>query len=220
MKAALNKFYRNYRQTILTLVFVVILGGGFGAWSVVHHKTASSDPQQELSSILTKVGRLMFLPIGERPTLATVDDASKLKNRAIFAKAQNGDKVLIYTKAQKIIIYRPNAGKIVDVNPLIADKKGSPYITSSIAILNGSGNDSLLDKMTRSVVSDFPNTTIVQKDVAPRLFPTSIAIDLSKKNQPLDEQIADTLGIKTGQIPLGVNVSNSDFLIIIGQDYK
>jgi hypothetical protein len=162
----------------------------------------------------------MFLPSGETPTLATVTDVSKLKGQAIFSNAQNGDKVLVYVKAQKIIVFRPSADKLVDVEPLVSDKKGSPYVTSSIAILNGSGNSDLLAKMTRAVVSAFPNSTIVLKDTAPRTFPNSIAIDLTKKNQPLDEQIADTLGIKAGQLPLGIGAPNSDFLIIIGQDYK
>jgi len=216
----IKKILAPYRQSLITagvlgVVAVVVLTIS----AITHHRSQSG--QDQLKQVTNAVSKLIILPTDETPTLATVSDANKLKNQAIFAKAKDGDRVLIYVKAQKVIIYRPSAHKIVDVNPFIADKKGSPYVTSKVAILNGSGNDDLLAKMTQSVLSAFPNATIVVKDVAPRLFPNSLAIDLTKKNQPLDEQVADSLGIKAGQLPLGISSpASADILIIIGQDYS
>lgn len=69
--------------------------------------------QNETQDLIAKVGKLVVLPTGETPTLATVNDATKLKNQAFFKNAQNGDKVLIYNKAGQAILYRPSTNKIV-----------------------------------------------------------------------------------------------------------
>jgi hypothetical protein len=72
--------------------------------------TAQSSSQQ----VIDKVGKLVVLPQGETPTIATVNDASKLKNQQFFANAQDGDKVLIFSKSGKAVLYRPATNQIVE----------------------------------------------------------------------------------------------------------
>jgi hypothetical protein len=64
------------------------------------------------------VGALVDLPSGETPTVATVSDSAKLKEQAFFELAQNGDKVLIYSKAKKAYLYRPSTNKMVNIAPV------------------------------------------------------------------------------------------------------
>lgn len=68
----------------------------------------------ETQDIIEKVGKLVELP-KETPTIASVTDVSKLKDQPFFAKAQNGDKVLVFAKAQKAIIYRPSTNKVIEI---------------------------------------------------------------------------------------------------------
>lgn len=72
----------------------------------------------EIEDVVKKVGMLMVLPEGEEPTLATVSDPEKLKDQPFFKNAQLGDKVILYTKAQKAILYRPSLNKIIEVAPI------------------------------------------------------------------------------------------------------
>lgn len=74
--------------------------------------------QEESKTLITKVGRLVALPEGEDPTVATITDIEKLKNQPFFARAKNGDKVLIYTQAKKAYLYDPVANKVVEVAPV------------------------------------------------------------------------------------------------------
>ena len=72
----------------------------------------------ELKEVVTKVGRLVVLPADEEPTLATVADPEQLKNQPFFANAKKGDKVLVYNKAQKAILYNPVQNKIIEIAPI------------------------------------------------------------------------------------------------------
>jgi len=72
---------------------------------------SSQTPTQEL---INRVGQLVYLPTGETPTIATVNDAAKLKTQEFFANAKDGDKVLIYSKANKAVLYRPSTNKVVE----------------------------------------------------------------------------------------------------------
>lgn len=83
--------------------------------------TFKNNPQDfakaETKNLIAKVGSLVELP-NEEPTVATVTDVSKLKSQPFFSKAQNGDKVLIFTKAKKAYLYSVSLSKILEVAPL------------------------------------------------------------------------------------------------------
>jgi hypothetical protein len=91
---------------------------GYFYWQ---YKKAVASPsaaaQDEAKSIMEKIGKFMVLP-DEQPTLATVADQDKLKDQMFFSSAENGDKVLIFSKSQKAILYRPSIGKIIEVASL------------------------------------------------------------------------------------------------------
>lgn len=93
-------FYRQYRSTKALL------------------DNPTSLAQDEIKQIIKKIGAFMVLPTNEEPTLATVLDTEKLKEQPFFAKAAKGDKVVIYTKAGKAILYRPSENKIIEAMPI------------------------------------------------------------------------------------------------------
>lgn len=101
----------------------VLILAAFIAWLVHGYITTRNQLEQAKSpsagqgqaqQLVGKVGRLVDLPQGETPTIATVNDASKLKSQAFFAGAKDGDKVLIYSKAGKAVLYRPSTDKIIE----------------------------------------------------------------------------------------------------------
>jgi cytoskeletal protein RodZ len=90
---------------------------------LMHLKSSSSSAQTETQSTIDKVSKLVVLPAGEPPTLATVSNASRLKNQQFFARAQDGDKLLIYSKSGLGILYRPSTNKIISYSPINLSNK-------------------------------------------------------------------------------------------------
>ncbi len=74
--------------------------------------------QKEVTDLVAKVSKLVVLPEGETPTIATVSEPDALKDQPFFAKAVKGDKVLIYAQAKKAFLYSVSLNKILDVAPL------------------------------------------------------------------------------------------------------
>ena len=85
------------------------------------------NPQQvsleQTKSVVEKVGKLIALPTDETPSLATVQDKSKLKDQPFFKNALNGDKLLLFIKAKKAILYRESTNKIIEVAPINIQKQ-------------------------------------------------------------------------------------------------
>lgn len=81
-------------------------------------KSDSALKDAKLSEVLEKVGKLVVLPQGEQPTLATVSDPSQLQNQPFFKSAKKGDIVLVYINARRAILYDPVADKVIDIAPL------------------------------------------------------------------------------------------------------
>lgn len=76
--------------------------------------------QKEL--IIAEVGKLMRLPKNESPVIATVTDSAKIREIPFFNTAKEGQKILIYAKAQKAILYDPKIKKIISAGPMIMPK--------------------------------------------------------------------------------------------------
>jgi len=79
-----------------------------------------------IDAVVKQVGKLVILPSGEQPTLATISDAAKLQSQPFFTQAVNGDKLLVYNKAKIAILYRPSINKIVEMAPLNSSSQSSP----------------------------------------------------------------------------------------------
>src|SRR5450759_4383999 len=95
-------------KVIIGVVLLVVLAAAPSLYYFRQYQNAQwklNNPtevaKQEAKDTIAVVGKLMLLPADEEPTVASVTDTTKLKDQPFFANAQNGDKVLIYTKAKK-----------------------------------------------------------------------------------------------------------------------
>lgn len=117
------------KQKIITISIsvVALIAIGFGGYFYYQLKILKTDPatiaKEEAQDLVSKVSKLYLLPVGEEPTVATVSDPEVLKSQSFFTQSAVGDKVLIYTKAGKAILYRPSIGKIIETAPINNSKE-------------------------------------------------------------------------------------------------
>jgi hypothetical protein len=115
---------------IISLTFILIIGWLYWQSQNELQKTkdqlknqqkvpADVSPRDENKQLVEKVGKLIILPANEEPDIATVIDLNKLKDQPFFAKAQVGDKVLIYSQAKKAVLYRPSTNEVIELAPLL-----------------------------------------------------------------------------------------------------
>lgn len=103
------------------LILLAIAGSSAGIYYYVQFKkleTRVNDPKAQVKDILAKVGKLIELPTGEEPTVATVNDAEKIRNQPFFAKAQNGYTVILYSSSKMAILFDDKNNKIINIGTI------------------------------------------------------------------------------------------------------
>ena len=114
--------HRTVRRVVLVASLVAIIGVGIA----VYVATAGRNKGDSLEAVMSNIGRHVVLPSDEMPALLTVTDPAKV-NTQFLKQAQSGDKVLVYQKYKRAIIYRPSLDKIVDIGPVIIE---NPKVTN------------------------------------------------------------------------------------------
>lgn len=118
---------RLFEYATVLIIGALLLGGTYAWFSWddwfsdaggITAQEEHEDIQETIDDVIAEVSRLIVLPEGEEPTIATVTDPEKLRDQVFFANAKEGHKVLIYTKAQKAYLYDPVAKRLVEVAPL------------------------------------------------------------------------------------------------------
>ncbi len=203
---------------------------------------AKKNTQDDATRTIEAVGKLMDLPLGEVPTVATVTDKSKLQNQPLLNKAENGDRVIIYTKAQKAILYRPSSNKIIDVVPVNPVGGQSPTSTPqkqneqpaaspsatitptnqkvSVILLNGTEKVGLTTTVESQLTSSFPNIAVIDKDDAKnKNYEKTVVVIINQKISEEAKKIASSLGATLEKLPESENEqSTADMVIILGKD--
>mgnify|MGYP001224106626 CR=1 FL=1 len=120
-----NKKIRNLYIVIAVLAVALVGGSVFGYTQyreVANENKRLSNPEEsaklETERLKAQIAKLVDVPADEEPTIATVVDIGKLKNQPFFAKAENGDKVFMYSNAKKAILFRPSTGKVIELAPI------------------------------------------------------------------------------------------------------
>lgn len=112
-----HKQISGYLISIILIVILITLGYFYYKLEDQNKKLNFSE-NLDSAMVLTNVGKLIVLPTDEDPTIATVADLNALKGQPFFEKAEIGDKVLIYKRAAKAILYRPRENKVIDIGPV------------------------------------------------------------------------------------------------------
>jgi len=173
--------------------------------------------KEEVAAVTAKLGLLMELP-KEEAVIVTVLDTNKLKGQQFFANAKNGDKVLIYSKANKAILYRPATNMIIEVAPVQMGQSQAPV---KIGILNGTPHASGSATMETALTAKISNISIAKKANAKGNYDKTLVVDVQGTKPEMAKQLADFVGGSVGKLPSSEALSSDesksiDLLVIVG----
>lgn len=208
LQMLLNKKKILFIITVITVIGIAI--GGF---------LFSLARRPEAQVLVKKVSRLISLPEGELPTIATVSDYQKLKDQSFFEKSQNGDKVLIYMNARKAYLYRPSSNKLVDVTIINIDSDAKLQEVKMV-LRNGTASVGLTNKLEPEIKKILPSSTVIKKENAARSdHQTTIVVALNEHGKLAASVVADYLKATVADLPSDESKpTNADILVIIGED--
>jgi hypothetical protein len=227
------------RKAILVGTILIVLGavGGFIKLSGENKRLRAEiqglreDPtkaaKEETAKIVELVGKLVILPEGEEPVMATVTDKEKLKDQPLFAKAENGDKILIYSLAKKAFIYNPTKNVIVDVVPVNVGE-GTITITGTdannplkVVLVNGTKTAGLTNTLEQRIKEkNVVGITVTAKTTAKLTdYKKTLVIDLTGKWGSQATQLATLVD---GEVATqsAEDKPAADLMIIVGSNFK
>ncbi len=218
----------------LAVLAITICSAGYFYIQYRQLNQSQADDAKELAQVVKQVGQLMDLPEEETPVLATVTDKEKVKTQTFFARSENGDKVLIYTKFGRAILYRPSANKIVDVTLINATETTSPptntfanpivspttVVTTKVILLNGTTTTGLAGTSERKLLPAVANLEIIKKANANQQNYTSTqVIPITANATQKATEIASFYKVSVlPQLPEGETTSDADVVVILGKD--
>lgn len=246
-----KKIIGNKPLLVGIIVVLVVVIGAAGLYVFLYMQKDAASPagpngqlsSEQIKSLVKEVGKLVVLPEGEVPTIATVTDVDKLASQPFFRTAQNGDKVLLFGSTREAILYRPSIGKIIKMAPVNstdiatpspslvpqANVSGTPTVTPAaqkikITILNSTKEaglarkaSALFDKAKYEVVST--GNAVGEYDAT-----TVSVVNKTAVSDTAAKTIAVTLANSKASVksmPSGeTNPSGVDAVIILGSDFS
>lgn len=205
------------------LIVVGLVGGSFFYYKAQQDQANPENQQkavqEEIKKIVAEVGKLIELPTGEDPTVATVTDITKLQDQPFFAKAKNGDKVLIYTNAKKAILYDPKEKKVLDVAPINIGSASAQTVQSKVVLRNSTTAAGLTTKIETELKKSISNLNVIAKENAVNSYDKTIVVVLNDAGKDLGNDLAKLLKAEVGNLPSGeTKPKDGDILIILGKD--
>lgn len=112
---------RNIKIAVALLCIVAVVCAGLAYYFhwFGFGLSAQERAAQEALRFQEKASSLIIMPTEEVPVVAHVSDASALRNaQAFYKNVENDDVLLIYSVAQRAILYRPSTHILVNVGPI------------------------------------------------------------------------------------------------------
>lgn len=225
-----------YKNLVLVMSIITLVGLGVAAFSFYEYSKTQKELQamkklitasqktgnDQLSKIITEVGKIIKLPEGEVPTMATISDISKLNDQAFFKNGKNGNVLLVYSQAGKAILYDPVDKKIVEIAPVNSNGSPAPatQIKPKVALRNGTSTPGVATKTEGEVKKAYPEVNITLKDNASKNTYDKTAVILLNEAMGKEASILSRFfDASITSLPKGESVpSDVDILVILGKD--
>ena len=160
-----------FQTAFFILLFAISLGltGFFFYQYRISQQQLSQATVDNTEFILKKVARLTLIPKDEKPSIASVSSKDQLPDQAFFRNAEIGDKLIVFTKSKKAILYRPSLDRIVEVTSVDFNSDVGGASTQKLTDPESTSSDQINSKQPTL----FPTTTKLTTSPSP----TSVSLE-------------------------------------------
>ncbi len=179
--------------------------------------------QDAAKQIISEVGKLMQLPENEQAIVATINDKDKFSSQPFFTQAKNGDKILIYPKTNKAILYDPITKKVLDVSTINLGTPSAEASMPKIVIKVGTQSAQLVNQLESELEQSLKNDSLVSREKIGKSDRKESLIYLS---DPKFKSLADSAAKKYQLTPIfklpseEKDVAGASLIIFLGTNFK
>lgn len=219
--------FKNNKKKLVLFGFILLLLFAFATAGYFYYRyqQLKADPQllakEEVAVLVAQITKYMDLP-EEEPSLATVSDKTKLQDQEFFKKAENGDKIIIYPKAKKAILFRPSTGRVIEFAPLTIAGNGQTTQApaskpATVAIYNGSSVAGLTGDIEKMVLEVEGVTVVSKENAKKKSYTKTQVIDLRGTNAEITSVLAKKVSGEVAALPKEEQPPEADVLIIVAR---
>jgi len=130
---------------------VIALLMAYAIYTTIQYQALKKNPavtnEDTNKRILTSLGKILKLPDDESPQVAAVEDKSKLGSDVFFKDVENGDFLVVYSKARRIIVYRESNNQIINQGPFVINTAGKV----KVALLKATKSDTTFETAQQQI---------------------------------------------------------------------
>lgn len=182
----------------------VLVIGVFGIWKfAVQNDSAATAVLGEKTVV-----QIDGVDTGEQPVTIKVVDKTKV-SQEFLGSAENGDKVLLYYKSKKAVLYRPRTNEII---------KNGEFTPPPPRVFVRQGTEGKTTSEIQAIISGDSRFKFESADKSPTLKHSGIIlVDVTKRYGDELNDLAKLLNATIQPLPEGETPPDADFLVIVGK---
>lgn len=189
-------------RTTLAVVVLVAIGTLLLVWLWPSTAPLTHD------EIVLRVNKVLSIQGDSNPAILTVEDKSKV-TQPFLEQSQNGDKILLYYKAKKAVLFRPSEGRIINQGSYTPPD-------AKVFIRRGTSDDTKVAE-ARNRLEEVEAIDLVSEDDSPKKDYRGITIvSVTDRYDEKLRELEDLFGVKAARLPAGETFPDADILIIVG----
>lgn len=213
------------KKLIIGVALFIVVGGavGFGIFYYSQYKNLKDNPTSAVDEtnkkLLTRLGKIMELPKDEQPQIAAVTDREKLGEDPFFTNAKNGDYLVVYSKARKIIIYRDSENKIINQGPFSINTSGKVKVALMNAGVTSAGLEAAQKSINQALGTDL-GVIDTANSAKKTSYTKNIVVDVTGGQRAVETQkIAQVIGAEIQTtLPTGeVQPQDTEVVVILAK---
>lgn len=160
--------------------------------------------------VVVRINRELGISGDANPAILDVEDASK-NPQPFLEEAKNGDKVVLYYKAGKSVLFRPSEKRIV--------RQGTFTPPDAKVFVRQGSNDESKPEQVKEQIGKITGIKLVSEDYSTnRLNEKTIVVSVTDRYPEQAQKIADLLGASVTRLPAGESIPDADILILVGNN--